>query len=83
MAHRTAGAVKYATYQEGQLYDPEARLQFRLQIEIQNMEHNIQSEQKDTSERDRLAQYGEYLKKEIEVLTPHSHLEITPSQYGK
>jgi len=76
-------AVEYATFKDGQQYDPEARIQWRLQIEMRNLESYVQSEQKATTERDRLTQYGEYLKKEIEVLTPHCHLEITPSQYGK
>jgi hypothetical protein len=75
--------VKYAVYQTGQQYDPNAGQQFQLQIDIQNLQHYVQVEQNGTTERDRLTQYGEYLKKEIEVLTPQCHLEISPSEYGK
>jgi hypothetical protein len=43
----------------------------------------VQVEQKGATERDRLTQYREYLKKEIEVLTPQCHLEITHSEHGE
>jgi hypothetical protein len=75
--------TKYSVYKQGQQYDPEAGQQFRLQLDIQNLQHYVQAEQNGATERDRLTQYSEYLKKEIEVLTPHCHLEITPSQYNK
>ena len=75
--------VKYSVYQNGQQYDPDAGQQFQLQIDIQNLQHYVQVEQKGTTERDRLTQYREYLKKEIEVLTPQCHLEITPSEHGE
>lgn len=73
--------VKYSVYQNGQQYDPDAGQQFELQIDIQNLQHYVQMEQKGTTERDHLTQYREYLKKEIEVLTPQCHLEITPSKH--
>jgi hypothetical protein len=76
-------ATKNTVYQKGQQYDPEVGQQFPLQMDIQNLQFNLQREQKATTERDRLIEYGEYIKKEIEVLTPHCHLEITPSQYAK
>jgi hypothetical protein len=75
--------VKYAVYQTGMQYDPEKGLQFQLMLDIQNLQHYVQAEQKGTTERDRLTQYGEFLKKEVEALTPHCHLEISPSEYGK
>jgi hypothetical protein len=75
--------VKYAVYQTGMQYDPEKGLQFQLMLDIQNLQHYVQAEQKGTTERDRLTQYGEYLRKEVEALTPHCHLEISPSQYRK
>jgi hypothetical protein len=75
--------VKYAVYQTGMQYDPEKGLQFQLMLDIQNLQHYVQAEQKGTTERERLTQYGEFLKTEVEALTPHCHLEITPSQYGR
>lgn len=75
--------VKYSHYQEGAQYDPEKGLQYHLQADIGNLQYNLQREQKATTERDRLADYREYLSKVVEVLTPQCHLEITPSQYGK
>jgi len=87
LAELTKAAIEAATknsvYQKGQQYDPEVGQQFPLQMDIQNLQYNLQREQRDTTESDRLIQYGAYIKKEIEVLTPHCHLEITPSQYGK
>jgi hypothetical protein len=62
-------------YQNGP-YDPEQNQQYQLQIDIQNLQWNLQREQKATTERDRLADYRELLKEEVEVLTPHCHLEI-------
>jgi hypothetical protein len=76
-------ATRNTVYQKGQQYDPDVGQQFPLQMDIQNLQYNLQREQKATTERDRLIEYGEYIEKEIEVLTPHCHLEITPSQYGK
>jgi hypothetical protein len=76
-------ATRNSVYQKGQQYDPEVGQQFPLQMDIQNLQYNLQREQKATTERDRLIEYGEYIKKKIEVLTPHCHLEITPSQYGE
>ena len=73
--------VKYAVYQKGQQYDPNASQQFQVQLDIQNLQHYVQTTPPGTTERDRLTQYGEYLRKEIEVLTPQCHLEITPSEY--
>jgi hypothetical protein len=83
----TKAAIESSTrntvYQKGQKYDPEAGQQFPLQMDIQNLQFVLQREQKATTERDRLIEYDEYIKKEIEVLRPHCHLEITPPQYGK
>jgi hypothetical protein len=75
--------VKYSRYQEGAQYDPEKGQQYHLQMDIGNLQSNLQQEQKATTERDRLADYREYLSKVVEVLTPQCHLEIAPSQYGK
>jgi hypothetical protein len=75
--------VEYSRYQEGAQYDPEKDQQYLLQMDIGNLQYNLHGEQKATTERDRLADYREYLSKVVEVLTPHCHLEITPSQYGK
>jgi hypothetical protein len=73
--------VKYAVYQTGMQYDPEKGLQFQLMLDIQNLQHYVQADQKGTTERDRLTQYGEFLKSEVEALTPHCHLEILPALY--
>jgi hypothetical protein len=75
--------VKYSRYQEGAQYDPEKGQQYHLQMEIGNLQYNLQREQKATTERDRLAEYREYLGKVVQVLTPQCRLEITPSKYGK
>jgi hypothetical protein len=68
--------VQYSVYEDpGQQYDPKNGQQFQLQLDIQGLQSYVQTH-KDATERDSLKQYGEYLKKEIEVLTPHCHLEI-------
>ena len=75
--------VKYSGYQEGAQYDPEKGQQYHLQMDIGNLQSNLQQEQKATTEREKLADYREYLSRVVEVLTPQCHLEIAPSQYGK
>jgi hypothetical protein len=75
--------VKYSSYQEGAQYDPEKGQQYFLQMSIGNLQSNLQQEQKATTEREKLADYREYLIRVVEVLTPQCHLEITSSQYGK
>lgn len=82
IADLTKAAIEAATHKPDGPYDPEQNLQWPLQNSIQSLS-SMQGQQKGKTERERLTQYVEDQEKRIELMTPHCHLEITPSQYVK
>ncbi len=73
-------AAEMMPYNLDGAYDTEHGQQYQLQWEMQTLHNTVQREQKDTTERERLAQYVEDQEKRIASMTPHCHLEIALKQ---